>query len=155
MQRTLIEHWQSRGILGGDVYNDSEYDSLWRQLRDFPSDSEAALTMKANLRPSQVAAFCALVLTHAPAVEILADGSGQVFVKCAELPPEVNHLMLRHLQPFVARSGGHIGVLHIAEPPGWTEQMLWGRREPADELARRIKEQFDPHGILNPGRLRY
>jgi glycolate oxidase FAD binding subunit len=47
--------------------------------------------------------------------------------------------------------GGHLVVEKIQ--PEWKEGFdVWGYEAPAVELMRRIKKQFDPKGLLNPGR---
>jgi len=48
-------------------------------------------------------------------------------------------------------AGGHLVVEKIR--PGWKQGLdVWGYQAPALDLMRRIKTQFDPKDILNPGR---
>jgi glycolate oxidase FAD binding subunit len=58
---------------------------------------------------------------------------------------------LDEVRRHTAASGGHT-VVEIVRPEvknGWD---AWGFRAPALEVMRRIKHEFDPKGLLNPGR---
>jgi glycolate oxidase FAD binding subunit len=58
---------------------------------------------------------------------------------------------LRRLRGRLERNGGSLAVLRC--PDEWRSRMdAWGDAGSALALMRRVKRQFDPAGILNPGR---
>jgi glycolate oxidase FAD binding subunit len=58
---------------------------------------------------------------------------------------------LNSLRETVGRQGGTVVVLQ--SPPALRGQVdVWGAPGDALPLMRRVKAEFDPHGILNPGR---
>jgi FAD/FMN-containing dehydrogenase len=58
------------------------------------------------------------------------------------------------LRPAAAKLGGSAAVLSTTLD-GLTPHMIWGPRTDATVLMERIKRQFDPHEVLNPGRFVY
>jgi FAD/FMN-containing dehydrogenase len=55
------------------------------------------------------------------------------------------------LRPAAIQRGGNVIVLD-GTLDGLTPHIVWGGRTEATILMERIKREFDPHGILNPGR---
>ena len=55
------------------------------------------------------------------------------------------------LTPAAVRLGGSLVVVR-SKLEGLTPHLVWGGRDDATVLLEQIKRQFDPRGILNPGR---
>jgi FAD/FMN-containing dehydrogenase len=59
------------------------------------------------------------------------------------------------LQPAAAASGGRLVVLSSTHTGELTRQAVWGGVTAADTWMRKVKTQFDPENLLNPGRFVY
>ena len=64
---------------------------------------------------------------------------------------DVNPVLVGQLRPAAIRRGGSAVVVRTTLE-GLTPHIIWGGRADATVLLERIQRQFDPHGILNPGR---
>ena len=106
------------------------------------------------MRPSGVVPFMQSAREVDPGCSILAQaGSGVVFVKFAAFPPTgLSRALIGKLQPAAATLGGHVIVLSNPSGVEATLQSVWGPADPALEVMRAVKRNFDPKGILNPGR---
>ena len=131
--------------------------SLWQRLAEFPAADPAALVFKANVTPGDAAAFIAT------AVAALGDncsvqahaGNGIVLMRVPEPPADIAKLTISVLQPAAAKAQGNLVV--TAWPSGFdlTRQMAWGGVRNDHAIMERVKSEFDPKGILNPGRFVY
>jgi FAD/FMN-containing dehydrogenase len=130
---------------------DSAAAGLWRRLCEFSAEP-ADLALKASLPPSRVCPFIARLLAAGPNVNIQAHaGSGVVIARFGEFSAaDLSKRLIGDLQP-AATASGHLTV--IASGIGeLTRQCVWGGVGPSLAWMRRVKEQFDPQGLLNPGR---
>jgi FAD/FMN-containing dehydrogenase len=64
---------------------------------------------------------------------------------------EISSLIVAKLRPAAVRLGGSLVVLRTTLS-GLTPHLIWGGRDDATVLLEQVKRQFDPRGILNPGR---
>ena len=77
--------------------------------------------------------------------------NGIVVARFAEFAAaDVSSVLVGKLRPAAIRRGGSLVVL-ATKLTGLTPHILWGGRTEATVLMERIKQQFDPHNILNPG----
>ena len=60
-------------------------------------------------------------------------------------------LLVGKLRPAAVQQGGSLIVLK-STLEGLTPHLVWGGRTGAIMLLERVKQKFDPHSILNPGR---
>lgn len=122
-----------------------------RVLADFPLlGPDDGLTFKASVRPAQVAAFC----IHAAGLADLAlqahAGNGVVR---GHVHAEQGRAgaVLTTLRDLASQGGGSVVVTRC--PAAWKPGLdIWGYHRPDVSLLRRIKEQFDPRRLFNPGR---
>jgi FAD/FMN-containing dehydrogenase len=161
---------QDRGATEAGVIRESPLtgSSLLRQLTDlgWTMDTMPYLSLKVNVPPSTVAQVVGeaqgiSALGYFPG--IIADPSfGMVrllwwtetstrdispHTPAETVIPEVIH----QLRSLARRSGGSVVVEHC--PLSVKHQIdVWGDGPEGIEIMRRIKQQFDPQGILNPGR---
>lgn len=133
---------------------DESLDELETALASFGARREAALIAKASLLPSEVVGFVRKVREATPDVSLLAHaGNGLVLVESNEYPEAgVGATLTNQWQPWASHASGNVCVLHNRDYQEATVRTSWGTPTGPTDLMRRIKEQFDPRAILNPGR---
>jgi glycolate oxidase FAD binding subunit len=126
---------------------------LAQALIEWGSWPGAAVSFKANLLPSAVAAFCESVAAQEPAPHLRAHAGNGIILGHwgAELTSERAAALLALWREQAARGQGRVVVVQC--PPAWKATLdVWGPA-PADAwLMRQVKEQFDPRRLFNPGR---
>jgi len=158
MTRTLQQEWRDQSAEGFHIVSDAPSSNaecpaaaLWRRLRDF-STGPADLVLKASLPPSGVCAFVAKLLATSPGVNIQSHAGNGILI--ASFPTfaaaNLSKTLIGDLQP-AAAACGRLTVLSsgIGE---LTHQSVWGGVGPSLPWMQRVKEQFDPRGLLNPDR---
>ncbi len=131
--------------------------ALWDQLREFPAQPTAPLVIKASVRASATVDLVRLIHQIDPQASVQAHaGSGIVIARFAEFPPaEVSRSLIGRLQPAAVAGGGGVVVLSSVYAADLTRQAVWGGARDATEWMVKVKHQFDPQGLLNPGRFLY
>ena len=114
------------------------------------------MVVKFTVPPSAVAAICQLLLQHDPQCTIQAHaGNGVLVARFASFSAaDLTGVLMGKLRPAATNLGGNLVVLR-SQFEGLTRQIVWGGRLSCFALMEAIKQQFDPHGILNPGRFVY
>ncbi len=134
------------------VLEDAQSEGAWRAVRDastFGTSSRPVwrVSVSPNAGPSIVAG-----LRNAHQIRYFYDWSGGLI--WIEVEAERKDALAREIRAAVAASGGGHATLVRASPtlraavPPFEPQPA-----PLAALAKRLKEQFDPRGILNPGRM--
>jgi glycolate oxidase FAD binding subunit len=154
MIETLTAEWSALGIPERQVIEDEIAESLWAQLREFPVNRDAPLVLKASLRPSGVCSFVSTVQQIDPNASILAHaGNGIVVVRFAKFEAsDLSRQLVGRLQPLARQNGGHVLILSSNGLGELTRQAQWGGVEDEVIWMSKIKTQFDPQNVLNPGR---
>jgi glycolate oxidase FAD binding subunit len=124
--------------------------SLWRDVRDcipFAAASERPV-WRVSVAPSE-AAKLVLALRLEAGADAFYDWQGGLVWLRMEADPEAE-LLRRLIRRF---GGGHATLVRAA--PSWRASVpVFEPQAPAlAALSARLKEQFDPKGILNPGRI--
>ncbi len=155
MTAQLLREWQAAGAKGATVHSD-ETAGLWSRLTEFPADSDS-LTIKASVLPSAVTSVAAELLAIDPQASLAAHaGNGVIVARFPTLEPqEVAKQLIRVIQPAAGQTNGSVVVLSAPSGAELTRQTVWGGATAAHRLMRSIKAQFDPQGLLNPGRFLY
>jgi glycolate oxidase FAD binding subunit len=124
---------------------------VWPAIRDFAAQP-APLMLKASVR--NLSRFTTTVSDAFPETKLHAHAaSGIVYIAFATFPKDgLSRTLVGQLQPLAAQCGGHIVVLSNPGGQEMTPQSVWGNIGPQLELMQAVKRQFDPRGILNPGR---
>jgi glycolate oxidase FAD binding subunit len=124
-------------------------DPLWNDLVEFSGASDAALSFKAGVPSSKVAAFCVETDRLLQPVRLKAHaGNGIVVGHCfgedvAAKLPKVREMAMA--------AGGHVVVTRC--PAAWkTADFVWGQSPPGIEVMQAIKDKLDPGHVFNPGR---
>jgi glycolate oxidase FAD binding subunit len=131
-----------------------ETDGLWLRLTEISTKPGSPLTLKLAVPPSRAAEMIELVIAADPQCSIQAHaGNGIIIARFSEFPSAVfSKVVIGTLQPAAQRVGGSAVVLRAENPAELTHQAAWGSLGDSAMLMEAVKRQFDPHGLLNPGR---
>ncbi len=151
----LAAEWRELGVTGARAINENSAARVWSDLCEFPV-AEAPLVLKASVLPSRVTQFVAAVRAVDPLASIQAHaGNGIVLARFAAFEPgDVSRVLIGKLQPAAVLAGGHASVL-ASTLEGLTRQAVWAGVDDDFAWMERVKAQFDPKGLLNPGRFVY
>lgn len=152
---TLPREWSSSPATGVEVLREpNEVAALWQRLIDFSAAPGAHLAVKASLRPSAVTRLVQTAREIDPRASVQAHaGSGVVVVRFTELPAGgVSKHLLGRLYPIATSAGGNCVVLSTQLTSEITPQIARCGSDIAVDIMRSVRQQFDPHGLLNPGR---
>ena len=108
---------------------------------------------KSPCRPARTTAMIAAVLEVDPDCTIQAHaGNGILVARFARFThADLTNVLVGKLRPAAVQLGGSLW-LSSSKLEGLTPHLIWGGRTEAIVLLERIKQKFDPHNILNPGR---
>jgi glycolate dehydrogenase FAD-binding subunit len=134
-----------------------EADAWWRGVADvtWPEDPATALSLRIGTRPSDVVkALRAVEAVHRTGGALRAT----IDVANGVLQVTVDSLEARRVGDFVARvrnaleTFGGTCVVEHAPPDARPGLDVWGDAGRVLETMRRLKQELDPAGVLNPGR---
>ena len=128
-------------------------DTVWQAREELFAGQ--SLVLKINVLPSQLAWSCNLIISTCAAHEILwsyvAQAFGIGFLKLAASNEANLQRAIQSLRIAVESKQGSLVLLHSPLPLR-SKIDSWGISPDSLALMRRVKERFDPAGILNPGR---
>ena len=143
------------------VARGDEADGIIRALTDLPADidSPPAICVRINARPSdlgEVLAFADMPPGQGPPPSVVADvgfGGGRLlwWDDAASADPEELAARLRRIQSAAADLGGG-AIVERCPDDAKAHLDVWGAEPSGMQIMRRLKRQFDPRNILNPGR---
>ena len=150
----LEELATSSGAPGLCALGESASRALWRAIRDvapFAADgpSGARPIWRISVAPSRGAAIGRALAEKAQA-EILYDWAGGLI--WAALPPSDDAGASR-VRPAVAAAGGHATLIRAPVAARATVDVFEPQPQALAALTRRVRESFDPRGVLNAGRM--
>jgi glycolate oxidase FAD binding subunit len=153
MAQAVCEELQSIGERPV-VLSEHESSRLWMRLAQFPVEGNAALVVKASLKPSQMLQFIRTLRYIDPGCSIQAHaGNGIVVARFPQLDAgRLSRMLVGQLQPAAAEHEGHMIVLSCRWPQELTRQAAWGSIGASAAVMEEIKRQFDPKNLLNRGR---
>ncbi len=138
-----------------------EAESLIRAITDLPAGpaSPPAICVRINARPSalrDILAFGDEPPGHGPPPSVVADvgfGGGRLlwWDDTASLEPKDLVAGLRSIQHAAAELGGG-AVVERCPDDAKARVDVWGAEPSGMQIMHRLKRQFDPQNILNPGR---
>jgi glycolate oxidase FAD binding subunit len=140
--------------LAGNVNPSAPEGDPWQAREQLWNDAEVASIVKLSVLPVQLgstAEFVRQALGDTGFWTLLMHSTGLAWLRvdAGEYAPVVD--FLRSLRSFLAPTGGTAVLLKA--PAVLREKVdVWGYAGTALPLMRKIKEQFDPGGILNRGR---
>ncbi len=124
--------------------------TLWREIRDCSPFADGTMrpVWRVSMTPGAAASFV-LALRMEAGADAFYDWQGGLVWLRMEADPEAE--AVRRL---LKRFGGGHATLVRAEPQWRAALPVFEPQAPAlSALSARVKEQFDPKGILNPGRM--
>ena len=153
------EMGRKEGATGTGILRGEEDRAFWIRVRDFPLASHAPVILKSNVVISKVAEVFG-------SYEKIAQEAG---IGCAFIGHAGNGILRSHIledamaRPdkvidligrFMTEAGKHDGNLFVESCPGGLKGKVdvWGLPRSDVALMRRLKEEVDPTGVLNPGR---
>lgn len=137
----------------------SGYEPLLQTLQNFPTTEAATLRCKMSVLPGVVSSMYGEVEAEAAArglsVQLLAHaGNGVIFCRftaAENIPDEKMLSFVDWLRVLVKRLEGYV-IIEDIDPALKARVDVWGHVGGTFPLMKRLKETFDPNGILNPGR---
>ncbi|MBX7166557.1 MAG: FAD-binding oxidoreductase [Pirellulales bacterium] len=158
----IDREWRSAGVGAATVVAEQQVPGCWQRLTDFPEaasalDRGAAAVVKLSVLPSRLVELVAAIRGRMPDASIQAHaGNGICVVRLPQTALAPGPALWREfLWPQVQRASGHAVVLASADDHLRTPELVWGPPDAARHLMTAVKQQFDPRGLLNPGRFVY
>jgi glycolate oxidase FAD binding subunit len=153
---------RTAGGTSADVVTKLQADAIWQQQIEFcdrgfgETDDGAPMVVKIAVPPSSVANVVRLILTVDVNCKIQAHaGSGIILARFSQFRhDDLTKVLIGKLRPAAMQLGGNLIIVR-SKLEGLTSHLVWGGRTDATLLLERIKKQFDPRNILNPGRFAY
>jgi glycolate oxidase FAD binding subunit len=134
------------------ILQENDHRRFWDKMRDFPLQADR-LVYRVTLPRSSTAEFIQMFHNRSLAdfrPEIVSDAAmGIVWISL-----EVNDLATQWFAKLIDEAQAHRGhAIILAAPTNLKRGIdVWGPAPPTLSLMREIKRQFDPEGLLNPGR---
>ncbi|MAH85089.1 MAG: glycolate oxidase subunit GlcE [Rhodospirillaceae bacterium TMED8] len=124
---------------------------LWREIRDldFFTHDMNRLIWKLSVPPSEGSRVALKILEGNPGDALYDWGGGLVWL--AMEPRE--DALAEVVRSFVREVGGHATLFRAPDKMRATVSTFHPLDGPMHSITKRIKEGFDPNGILNPGRM--
>jgi glycolate oxidase FAD binding subunit len=157
MVEQLAEELAGQSLPAPRQLDEEEHQQLWRELVEFSACQEAPLVIQATMVPSGTTPFIRESRQLDPACSIQAHaGSGIVIVRFSEFPSDgLSRILVATLQPAAAAAHGNVVILSNPSGLEMTARSTWGSIPAPLSLLSRIKNNFDPGNVLNPGRFVY
>jgi glycolate oxidase FAD binding subunit len=151
MQRHLlnIEALAGELGLGTALLSDDNHRVLWELVRDFPLDA-ARCVYRVTLPRASLASFIEdLTPASDSAPALISDMA--VGTLWLSWPAHSQAAIWPHVTSLAVKYSGH--AVMFAAPQAIREgHDVWGPPAASLKLMRKIKQEFDPHSLLNPGR---
>jgi glycolate oxidase FAD binding subunit len=152
MIEQLQREWSLQQATGVRAITEAPAHELWSRIVEFPA-ADAPLVIAASVRPGGVTSLVEECRRADEACSVVAHaGSGIVLARFVDVPNgDVARLINNTLRPAAISAGGSLVVLstNLGEQ---THQTIWGGRTDATAVMESVRRQFDPQGLLNPGR---
>lgn len=125
--------------------------TLWREIRDvsyFAEDRERHV-WRLSVPPAEGSRVALGILEGRPGAVLYDWGGGLIWLALGAAPDACADVVRRR----VGAVGGHAMLVRAPDDVRARVAVFEPQDGPLDAIARRIKEGFDPNGILNPGRM--
>lgn len=153
---------RAAGAIAASAWEGEEERALWAKVREYPALAAAgpsAALCKVAVPVSRLAALFSQAAQEAQEHRLKAEmvahaGSGVVYLSLQNIREQGLEAAAGAIARLRSLARGWGGSLVVeGGPPELKESVgVWGEPGPAFRLMRALKERFDPHGTLNPGR---
>ncbi len=128
--------------------------TIWQRLSEFPAAEKHPLVLRATVLSSAVADLIEAFRQYDPQCSIQSHAAnGIVLARFSKFEPaDIAQQLIARWQPMARQASGHVVVLSADPSLGLTRQAIWGGAGDDWPLMQTVKQQFDPKGLLNPGR---
>jgi glycolate oxidase FAD binding subunit len=140
--------------LAGDGNPHSSSGDVWQSREALWRDAQSAVVCKLSMLPSHISEVADSIARTIPANapwRLVAQSVGLALVRFDLTDIGSAADFIASLRAKLVSGGGSLVVLHCA-PELKRGVSVWGEPGNAHALMKRIKERFDPNGILNRGR---
>jgi glycolate oxidase FAD binding subunit len=160
MTDELTSGFRNLGMVNAHRLIESQLAQLRNAITEFSdrgptTDGDGSpLATKAIVPPSATVEMVRMLLAHDPNCTIQCHaGSGIVLARFSEFTAsDLTRQLIGKFRPAAIQRGGSLIVVS-STIEGLTPPIIWGGRTTAHGMVDRVKQAFDPHGILNPGRM--
>ena len=124
--------------------------ALWREIRDvtyFAGDKTQVWRL--SVPPSEGADVARRITDHIGGRTFFDWGGGLIWL-AIDARPDAAHEIVRAA---IGATGGHATLIRAVDDVRATVPVFHPQPAPLMELAGRVKNSFDPKGVLNPGRM--
>jgi glycolate oxidase FAD binding subunit len=129
-------------------------DLVWHAREKLCSSPEKAAIAKLSVLPASISETYSRVRDLADPVGVawsaVVQGTGLGWLRLEGPNGHAIHELLHSVRIELERTGGSLNLFH--RPADMPEMEAWGSAGDTFPLMQRVKQQFDPRGILNPGR---
>jgi glycolate oxidase FAD binding subunit len=155
----VVREISQAGALAVSKLEPANADTLWTKQVEFAdrgagnTSDGTPLVIRIAVLPSVVTQIIPELLAFDSNCAIQAHaGSGIIIARFSRFAhADVGKMLVGKLQPAAVQHGGSLVVLKTTLE-GLTPHVVWGGRTDATVLMERVKQKFDPHNVLNPGR---
>ena len=113
---------------------------------------DATLAVEVTVLPSKTVAGVKRLQEIEPKVSLHCRAGNGVLVAQFSCEPDRTADRVKEIRAAAVELGGHAIVAAFPLESTLDQQAIWGPAGPEMRVMQRIKQQFDPEGILNPGR---
>ena len=142
------------GAVDVSLLDSGQADAVRQWLTDMASDSESPPTLAVKMAAPRrsIAPLAAACLDIGGATMVADPGFGALRLLCWDVPGDESILARIQSARDAARAHGGTAVVERLAAPLKVGIDVWGEEPDSIGVMRRIKKQFDPAGLLNPGR---
>ena len=124
--------------------------SFWKAIRDVePFRGDDRVVWKISVAPTDAPAILS-ALAHLKAVEAYLDWAGGLIWLAVDAPRQGAHEPVRDA---VNAVGGHATLIRAGDALRGTIPVFHPQPAALAAITKRLKDSFDPNGVLNPGRM--
>ena len=152
-QATILRELKAAGLTDGSILDSTQQQALWSAVCEFPANDAELVIQVQTVSSGVVEVIAKCCELNSDCVIQAAAGDGVITVAFEQLPTGgISAALIGQLAPLAARFHGNVVTLKNPQTVEMTAGSMWGRLSAPLSIMQQVKEQFDPRGILNPGR---